>query len=599
MRCLVRSLALALLLAPAVAIAAPPKSGTWELAYSPNFAVEQALCLVKFDAKDSGGLNAQLVAASPAYRGLEVAGATQDGDIVRVQIKLSGMDYSFEGKVSQPDAKVLGSFGDDKRLWMARIAPTEKSELGRADLNKRLSVPEPMTKAQELLSKPQELRFKARQTQEKEEKEKFLKEAEEAEKAAKVEVPPLFIEVLEKHSDSPAAMDAAMNLISGAGKAGRDADQVKRWAGIASKLATLYGPRYQKETAIKLVEALASQPAYAALTMDYAARAEKILGENPPAAMLVRALESLATAHRHAGQPTAAATEMRLEKLQSALDAEYKAKFPFQPTAFEGRREKSDRVVVMELFTGAQCPPCVAADLAFDGLERTYKPNDVIFLQYHMHIPGPDPMTNPVTEGRWEYYLKVLGRNALRGVPSSLFNGKPLEGGGGGIPQAEEKYKGYRNVIDKLLEETPAANVAVRANREGDTIKMSATVKNLKEPGEDVRLRFVLAEEEIRFVGGNNIRFHHMVVRDMPGGADGFKLTDKAGEHSATVNLGELKTSLVKYLDDFVEKNGPFPKPQRPLALKHLKVIALVQDDKTGEILQAVQAELGEERAAK
>jgi hypothetical protein len=65
------------------------------------------------------------------------------------------------------------------------------------------------------------------------------------------------------------------------------------------------------------------------------------------------------------------------------------------------------------------------------------------------------------------------------------------------------------------------------------------------------------------------------------------------------VNLDELKKSLVKYLDEFVERRGPFPKPQRPLALKNLKVIALVQNDKTGEILQAAQADLGEERVSK
>ena len=46
-------------------------------------------------------------------------------------------------------------------------------------------------------------------------------------------------------------------------------------------------------------------------------------------------------------------------------------------------------------------------------------------------------------------------------------------------------------------------------------------------------------------------------------------------------------------------KNGPFPKTARPLALKRLKAIALLQDDKTGEILQAAHADLGEDRAAK
>ena len=52
--------------------------------------------------------------------------------------------------------------------------------------------------------------------------------------------------------------------------------------------------------------------------------------------------------------------------------------------------------VLVELFTGAECPPCVAADLAFDALGKTYKPTDVVLLEYHLHIPGPDALTNPV-----------------------------------------------------------------------------------------------------------------------------------------------------------------------------------------------------------
>jgi hypothetical protein len=608
MRSLVRFLTLAALLGPAVASAAPPKSGTWELAYSPAASAEQVLCLLKIDVKDGGAVTGEMVAGSPAMRELEVTGVTFEGETLRVQLKLNGMDYSFEGKVNQPDGKVLGSFGDDKRLWIARMAPTDKSEVARADASRRVTLPEPMTKAQQLNLKPTMLRRQALQAKEPEEKEKLLKQAQEAENEAKAEVPKLYKEVLEKYADSPAALDAAMNLVSQAGKTRADAEQVKRWAGMAGKLGAAYGPRFQRDTAVKVAEALSVQKPYAELAMDFAQRAEKMLNQQTPADLTVRALDALAMAQANADQTAAAAaTEASVEKLQQPLDAEYKAKFPFKPTTFEGRHEKSDRVVVMELFTGAQCPPCVAADLAFDGLEKTYKPNDVVFLQYHMHIPGPDPMTNPITEGRWAYYRKVHGDTALRGVPSSVFNGKPQAGGGGGIPQAEGKYKAYRDIIDKLLEESPKANIALRASREGNAntkafgpaIKMSASVSNLKDAGEDVRLRFVLAEEEIRFVGSNNIRFHHMVVRDMPGGADGFKLTDKGGEHSATVNLGELRTSLTKYLDEFVEKNGPFPKPRRPMALKNLKVIALVQDDKTGEILQAAQVGLGEEHAAK
>jgi hypothetical protein len=44
---------------------------------------------------------------------------------------------------------------------------------------------------------------------------------------------------------------------------------------------------------------------------------------------------------------------------EAARDKEYLARVPpFKPDTFAGRKGKSERVVAMELFTGAQCP-CV------------------------------------------------------------------------------------------------------------------------------------------------------------------------------------------------------------------------------------------------
>src|SRR5262249_1815173 len=140
--------------------------------------------------------------------------------------------------------------------------------------------------------------------------------------------------------------------------------------------------------------------------------------------------------------------QARLDKLNAHLDEEYHQKVPnFKPTAYEGRKSKSnDRVALMELFTGAECPPCVAADVGFDGLIKTYKPTDVVLLQYHLHIPGPDPLTNADTEARAKYYPE------LRGTPSTFFNGKAEYGGGGPMANSENKYKEYRSVIDQDLE---------------------------------------------------------------------------------------------------------------------------------------------------
>jgi hypothetical protein len=119
-----------------------------------------------------------------------------------------------------------------------------------------------------------------------------------------------------------------------------------------------------------------------------------------------------------------------------------------------------------------------------------------------------------------------------------------------------------------------------------------ATVSDLDAPGEKVMLRFVLAEDRVRYAGGNGLRYHHMVVRAMPGGAKGFPLTKKSVEQTVSVNPDDVRATLNKYLDDFAKQEGPFPRSDRPLALRNLKLVALVQNDATKEIMNAVQVDL-------
>jgi len=92
-------------------------------------------------------------------------------------------------------------------------------------------------------------------------------------------------------------------------------------------------------------------------------------------------------------------------------------------------------------------------------------------------------------------------------------------------------------------------------------------------------------------VGGNQVRFHHHVVRAMPGGAAGFPLKEKAAKQSASVNLSELRQSLTTYLDEY-GKAHTFPNSRRPLDLKDLRVVAFIQDDQTKEVLQAAQVDV-------
>src|SRR5262249_5682546 len=137
----------------------------------------------------------------------------------------------------------------------------------------------------------------------------------------------------------------------------------------------------------------------------------------------------------------------RIDKLEEALDAEFvKNAVPFKPAEFKGRKGDSKRVALVELFTGAYCPPCVAADIAFDAALETYKAKDVIFLQYHTHIPAPDRLTNADTEARLKFYDK-----AVRGVPTAFLNGTVTPPMGGGKGNGEGSYEKLRGVIDEAL----------------------------------------------------------------------------------------------------------------------------------------------------
>jgi hypothetical protein len=275
------------------------------------------------------------------------------------------------------------------------------------------------------------------------------------------------------------------------------------------------------------------------------------------------------------------------DTIDAELDAEYKKEgIGFTAEKYAGRKNKdANRVAVFELFTGAMCPPCVAADLAFDGLEDAYTPKELVMLQYHQHVPGPDPMTNPDTLARWKYYQDKFPQQ-VRGVPTSVFDGKPQGGTGGLRPDAKKKYDVYRTIIDATLEKTTDVTVTGTVKLEGGEVKVDATIG--KADGATVRI--VLAEEEVRYLGSNGIRLHHMVVRSMFGKGEGWKVADlKDGKATASVKLDDLKKSLTEYMDTYHKETNKFSNPDRPLKFEHLKVIVLVQNDETGEILNAAQ----------
>jgi thiol-disulfide isomerase/thioredoxin len=271
-----------------------------------------------------------------------------------------------------------------------------------------------------------------------------------------------------------------------------------------------------------------------------------------------------------------------LDGLEALLDKKYEEIYP---SPIKTKLPRSNRVVLAEVFTGSSCPPCVAADLAFDAIMERYPRNDVAVLMYHQHIPAPDPMANPISVARGEFYQ-------IGGVPKFAIDGE-LSGGGGDRTRTQEVYSQIYVRVEKRLEAAAEAEINLEADLSGAKVQVKAVVDKVGGESINLRLHLALAEDRLRFNGENTIRFHPMVVRSL-GGIDGggFAVSQKQptiAEH--TFDLDKLSAELKTYLDDYEAKNPdlkPFIEKKHLIDRGNLSVIAFVQNEKSKQILQAV-----------
>lgn len=573
--------------------------GRWALVTVDSAEQQTIWCIVDLTRRE-GVWQASLVAASPRQANLKVEKLAILGDQLTLEINTQSGVLTFVGQRRSDQSPIRGSLGSERRLQMAMLEPTERDSLTINDVTRRVTVPPPMRQAQQLSTQLMQLQLRANRETDTEKKDELVRQVREVAQKVRSEVPALYKEVIDKHGDEPAAGFAAQMLLASAVRDKASLEDVNKWVAVVRRHGQPYGQRWMAEQQLRIAESLRTGPDYVSVVYDLAKNLDREFSADKSVSLeqQSRVLQLLHAAEVQLGKRIASATKARWDQVERKLDEEYLAKVPpFKPMPPQERKSGSNRVVVMELFTGAQCPPCVAADVAFDALLKTYQPKDVVFLQYHLHIPGPDPLTNADTEARFQSYRQKYP-NDLRGTPSTLFNGKPAAGGGGGMAHARQKYDQYRDVINPLLEQEAPARLELTAGRQGDQVRLAAKVMDLKEPRRSLRIRFVLVEENIRYVGGNGLRFHHQVVRSFPGGVAGLPVPQDGQTVTTTEDLAELRTKLASYLDDFARRR-PFPKSDRPLELNHLRAVALLQDDETMEILAAQQVDLPAGSAAK
>lgn len=563
---------------------------------------EETWCLIKLETRDGKQSVSLLNAAEDDITAVRIVAPSipppsgparqvpAKGVPIRLVLTTPRGDWVFDGTFSPPSLEARGHL-DGAFVYPATLTATDLTKL---KFTTRELPATPLQKALRLRRRIFALRQRAEFAKDAQEKADLVKQVAAAEKEALVEAPKLLRQGFEKDADDPLIFGAAAEAAQFATSYQIPADELRTMIARADQAAARYGRGWQREFNLQIAAALAPQKEFAALALEIATRLEKELVPADAAATRQRVLKALAAAQANAGSSPAVQERLArlLAQVEETLDREYRAKVPpFKPGTFPRRKTASDRAVVLELFTGTQCPPCVAATVAFDALHQTYQPTELVLLQYHLHIPGPDPLANADSEARFAYYAKKFPDEAV-GVPTTFFNGKPDTRGGGPMNQAQEKYNQFQKLIDPLLETPSAVKLSGGAVQQGNQVNIQVNVTDLQKPGRDVRLRLLLVEENVRFVGGNQVRFHHHVVRSMVGGADGFPLEEKDSKHTATVDLEVVRKSLNSYLEDYNRNRQPFPNNDRPLDLANLRLIALVQDEATREIVQAAEFEI-------
>ncbi len=268
----------------------------------------------------------------------------------------------------------------------------------------------------------------------------------------------------------------------------------------------------------------------------------------------------------------------------------------FDPGHF--KEKTNGNVVLAELFTGAQCPPCAAADNAFDILSEYYPRNAVVILEYHVHIPAPDPMTNPDTFERYQYY----GGNF--GTPTVIIDGKDKITGGGPRFLAANRFNVYKYTIDKFFGGKPGIKISGTASQSVGKVNVNLTLTRKKNRDKKLSLHVALVERYIHYPGSNGITKHLFVVRNLIKGAEGIPISlEKMNEKfSETFNVDKIEKNLSAYLDDPTKdaswrRGVPFKgwnQRTDKINRNNLAVAAWVQDNETKNVLQSFYIDVPE-----
>lgn len=224
---------------------------------------------------------------------------------------------------------------------------------------------------------------------------------------------------------------------------------------------------------------------------------------------------------------------------------------------------QSQRMVFMEEFTQASCPPCEQTTPALNQMVEN-NADKIVQIRYQTSWPGVDPMNadNPEeVQSRVDYY-------EVTGVPAVFVDGGAQEGVGV-LTQA---------AVDNSYNSAAPVAITVDHNLNDDLSKMEVTVTITNEgteafvPASDDRLRVALVEEVITWPfrpGSTSLQVFEAVMKRFFTGTEGIALGEIAAGETWEMTWSDLDVPAVIY--DY----------------RQLAVVAWVQNDGTKAVANA------------
>jgi hypothetical protein len=160
------------------------------------------------------------------------------------------------------------------------------------------------------------------------------------------------------------------------------------------------------------------------------------------------------------------------------LDRRYRAEFrnPIQAPPFRGVSAEPRRAVLLELFTGPACEPCIAVDLAVDALLQRYSRQDLV----------------------------VIAHLEQRDAPAVLIDGSAIECGSGLASVTRPVFDRLDIEVMRRIVAPAEARTQLRAGWSGGALEVRTGTGGVQ---------IHLVETEVSLTGENGIRLHPMVAR--------------------------------------------------------------------------------------